>query len=285
MSTDLTDHPECRTPLMMAAYRARATARYPFVNDPWAAAMAGEEGQRFALEMDRFFPSSELWLALRTAYIDRVMEFLTQPPHDLRQVVLLGSPTDTRPWRFAGRGLRFFETSHPVPAALKRARLEQLTDLPETSLTALALDFQKDDFIGALQAAGLSLEEPTLFVMEGSSYYIAEPDLRRVLRELVTRGHPRSLVLFDYVQRRLIERSTQQTTHLDQAVEVFKRLRAPFRFATDDMLPLLYDLGYRYVRTVNFDELALMFEGTWRREREFRYQGVVLAGNVAPIYL
>lgn len=284
MTDPLIEHPECRTPLMVAAYRARAALRYPFLQAPWASLLAGPEGERFALEMDRFFPQFELWVALRTAYLDALVQKLTAEPYPFRQIVNLNAGTDTRPWRFAAPGRRFFETDPEPIHLLKQQRLAFATDRPTTDLTSLILDFREDDFISALQLRGFDCDAPALFLMEGTSYYMHDATFQRVMLEVVTRCHPQTLIAFDFAHKRVLERQ-RTATAMDQAVDYFARLRAPFRFAADDILPLLYGLSYRYVRTASFDEIALMFEGTWRREREFRFQFVALAGSVAPLIL
>src|SRR5207237_464362 len=59
-----------RTALFMTAYRARASARpNALCSDPWAAALAGEEGFELARRYDEIYPPMELWTAVRTAFI------------------------------------------------------------------------------------------------------------------------------------------------------------------------------------------------------------------------
>ena len=37
------------------------------------------------------------------------------------------------------------------------------------------------------------------------------------------------------------------------------------------------ECGYRYLRTVSFDELALQYTGSYARERFFRFQSIAVA--------
>ncbi|MNC88015.1 Leucine carboxyl methyltransferase [compost metagenome] len=56
-----------RTALMVAAYRARASAAADkLCDDPWAATLAGDLGAELAHKFDARFPHMELWMALRT---------------------------------------------------------------------------------------------------------------------------------------------------------------------------------------------------------------------------
>ena len=66
-----------------------------------------------------------------------------------------------------------------------------------------------------------------------------------------------------------------------EAVELVERLGEPIRFGTDDPLPLLYESGFRHVRTSSFDEMCLSLTGTYERDRAFRFQHIALC-SVTP---
>src|SRR5688500_6826504 len=87
--------PVSKTAFLVAAYRGRATARRDRVcDDPWARALAGDEGREMAARFDRAFPAGELWIALRTRFLDDRVAQLTE--RGVAQVVLLGAGLDTR---------------------------------------------------------------------------------------------------------------------------------------------------------------------------------------------
>ena len=66
-----------KTAMMVAAYRGRASGREtPVCSDEWAHEMAGPEGHRVAEAMDALQPEMELWIAVRTAFIDRRVRHL-----------------------------------------------------------------------------------------------------------------------------------------------------------------------------------------------------------------
>ena len=46
---------------------------------------------------------------------------------------------------------------------------------------------------------------------------------------------------------------------------------------------LLYDCGFRWVRSLDFNELALEMIGDYQRERLFRFQHLALAAVHAPV--
>src|SRR5947208_13997631 len=108
---------------MVCAYRARRSAwKKPLFVDPWAAAIAGSEGHDIAKRLDQRFPPMELWLALRVAYLDRLVGIAVDRL-SIQQIVILGAGYDTRAARLPRAGVRFFEVDHPATQAAKRAKL------------------------------------------------------------------------------------------------------------------------------------------------------------------
>src|SRR5262245_1129211 len=94
-----------KTALMVAAYRGRATA-LGMIDEPWAAALAGDDGARLAEAYDRVVPHMDLWMATRTWFLDQqVREHVTG--RSCAQVVLLGAGLDTRAARLGAPGARF----------------------------------------------------------------------------------------------------------------------------------------------------------------------------------
>src|SRR2546430_1042104 len=147
---------------MVCAYRARAS-RWPkplFV-DPWAEALAGADGQDIARRLDVRFPPMETWLALRVAYLDRMVG-LAVDRLSIRQIVILGAGYDTRAARLPRAGVRFFEVDHPATQAAKRERLARLDNHPSEAATFVACNFQREDPIDRLAASAFELREPAL---------------------------------------------------------------------------------------------------------------------------
>src|SRR5688500_2926243 len=126
-----------RTALLVCGYRARASARdNPLCTDPWAAAFAGEEGIELSRQMDAAFPPGELWIALRTAFLDRGVTQMLDG--GARQVVVLGAGFDARAARLARPGVRFFEVDHPATQDEKRKRAAAIPGYPVDAPTYVA---------------------------------------------------------------------------------------------------------------------------------------------------
>jgi methyltransferase (TIGR00027 family) len=218
----------------------------------------------------------ELWIAVRTAFLDDEVRKTTAP-----QVVILGAGLDTRAARLARPGLRCFEVDRPDTQADKRARLSALAGYPTFAATYVGCDFEQDDFLERLQAAGFAAGEPALVLWEGVTYYLSEPAVRATLRRVAHGCHPDTTLVFDSIQRRLID-AQRITDEQRQMLDHLDALGEPFRFGINDLVPLLYEEGFRHVRTVSFDEACLSLTGSYARERQFRFQRFTLASRRPP---
>ncbi len=268
-----------RTALMVAAYRARATAQKDAVcNDPWAAALAGDEGHAIARAYDEVFPHMELWIAVRTAFIDALVRRFTA---DFMQVAILGAGFDTRAARLARAGVRFFEVDQKESQRNKRARLATLDGYPDAA-TYVTCDFEHEDFLDRLVAEGFDATLPALFLWEGVTPYLTEPAVRATLRRVAQGTHAGSVLVFDHLRRKIVAGDVREARDLESRAFVAD-LGEPLRFGVDYPLPLLYEEGFRRVRAITFDEICLDVTSTYDRERAFRFQGIVLASRTTSL--
>lgn len=267
--------------MMVAAYRARATLHHPTLcSDPWAARLAGDEGHRLALQLDAAQPQMELWIAVRTAFIDRHVRHMISPACGAQQVVVLGAGLDTRAARLAAPGVRFFEVDHPATGEHKRSEIARLSGYPIEAVTAVACDFERDDFLDRLCACGFDAERPAAIVWEGVTCYLTEDAVRGTLHRIATGCHPRSSVVFDTLGKKMVAGSSRHEEDRD-ASRLVDAVGEPVRWGIDDPLPLLFDVGFRKVAVSSFDAAALDLTGTYDRERRWRFQAMSIA-SVAP---
>jgi methyltransferase (TIGR00027 family) len=269
----------------VCAYRARANKwPQPLFVDPWAEAIAGADGEAIAKRLDLVFPAMEKWLALRVAYLDRLVA-LAVDRLSVRQVVILGAGYDTRAARLPRAGVRFFEVDHPATQAAKRERLGQLAGYPidaATYVTCLFDSGSREDPVARLAAAGFAASEPALVIWEGVVPYLTEPAIRATASRLAAGLDPRSLVAFDFVGKTFA--SGRNVSDADrQTREYVGELGEPIRYGSDDILPLLYECGFRWVRSLDFNELALEMLGDYVRDRQFRFQHIALAAVRTPV--
>jgi len=261
---------------MVAAYRGRASAATDAIcDDPWALRLAGPEGEALSRRWDAHSPSMELWMGLRTRYIDDCV--IRALDRGIRQVVILGAGLDTRAARLAREGVGFFEVDQPASQTDKRERLSRFDGYPLDAMTFVPCDFERDDFVERLEAAGLDRRAPTCFVWEGVIYYMAEEAARSTLERLASEFDPKSLLVFDYLNTKMAKSSPRLRDEDRRMKGIVEELGEPMQFGIDDPTPLMADCGYRFLRTVSFDELALQYTGTYARERFFRFQAIGLA--------
>lgn len=267
---------------MVCAYRARASGwEKPLFVDPWAEALAGSDGPAIAKLLDARFAPMELWLALRVAYLDRLVG-LAVDQLSIRQIVILGAGYDTRAARLPRAGVTFFEVDHPATQASKRERLARLDNYPVDAARYVTCDFECEDPIERLRATGFEQQEPALVIWEGVVPYLTEGAIRTTATRLATALEPRSLVAFDFVGKRLAQ--GQGLSETDQATRDYVgELGEPIRYGSDDILPLLVDCGFKWVRSLDFNELALEMLGDYKRERMFRFQHLALAAARPPV--
>jgi methyltransferase (TIGR00027 family) len=273
------DKASSRTALLVAGYRARLTEQAsPLCHDPWAAALAGDEGLALSRQLDRSQPHMELWIGVRTRFLDRAVERLSPL---LPQVVLLGAGLDTRAARLARPGVRFFEVDAPATQRDKLERLSRLDGYPVDAATYAACDFEHEDFLERLADVGFDVDRPAVVIWEGVTYYLSEPAVRGTLRRIASGCHPATTVLFDFVRRNMAE---GQVRHAEdrQTHRMVADLGEPFRFGTNDVLPVLYEEGFRHVHVTPFDEACLNLTGTYDRARKFRFQLLARASVIAP---
>ncbi|HEX2689242.1 MAG TPA: SAM-dependent methyltransferase [Kofleriaceae bacterium] len=270
-----------KTALMVCAYRARASRwPQPLFIDPWAERLAGADGHDIAARYDLRFPQMELWLALRVAYLDQLVGTAVDRL-SVRQVVLFGAGYDTRAARLPRAGVRFFEVDHPATQVAKRERLAELDGYPVHAASYVTCNFERDDPVQQLVRAGFDPREPALVLWEGVVPYLTEAAVRATATQLATELDPRSLVAFDYLGKNFATGAKMTAADLE-ARSYVGELGEPIRYGTDDVLPMLYECGFRWVRTLDFNELALELVHDYQRERKFRFQRIALAAARTP---
>lgn len=268
--------------MMVAAYRARASRKpNPLFADPWADALAGDEGRKLADQMDVLQPPMELWIAVRTASIDRRVRHLVGPRCGFSQVVILGAGLDTRAARLAAPGVRFFEVDHPATQAEKQRRMAALPGFDRAAARYVGCDFERDDFLDGLVRAGFRADQPAAFVWEGVACYLTETAVRATLHRVASGCEPRTSIMFDTIGRKMVA-GTSKNEEDREAGKMVDALAEPVMWGTDDPLPLLYEEGFRKVVATTFDQAGLHLTGTYDRARRWRFQLLVTASVAAP---
>ncbi|MBX3273394.1 MAG: class I SAM-dependent methyltransferase [Sandaracinaceae bacterium] len=256
-----------RTARMVAAWRARAGV------DEFADALAGPSGHADARAYDVAQPHMEIYLATRTRWFDDAVRAAIAA--GTSQVVLLGAGYDTRAMRLAHDGVTYYEVDHPRTGAHKRAALAALEGYAIDAARYVGCDFERQDFVEELAKAGFDAAQPAIVVWEGVTYYLTEAAVRATLARVATLG-PATRLCFDIVSKRFVAGRVNDAADLEARARV-AQMGEPLRFGVDDVLPLLYEAGFRHVRTTSFDEACLDYTGTYDRARKLRFQTLVEA--------
>jgi len=226
------------------------------------------------------FPPAELWIALRTAYIDGFLHRRIREGID--QVVLLGAGLDTRAVRLASPGVRFFEVDHPDTQESKVAKLESLGDYPVSAAQYVSCNFETEGPVERLFECGLAQSRPTVVIWEGVVPYLHREAVVETLSSLSGNLHGESLVLFDIVNKALVAGDSRLDSDRE-LVDMVDEVGEPFRLGINDPIPLVVESGFRHVRTFSFDEICLEHTGTYDRDRSFRFQSFVLASRARSL--
>lgn len=265
-----------RTAMMIAGYRARATEQtHPVCGDKWAAHLAGDVGIELSMEFDKGYPDMVLWVALRTRYLDEQIRHWTQR---FDQVVILGAGLDTRAARLAQPNVDFYEVDHPATQAMKKEKLEALAGYPVELATYTPCDFEKQDFLDQLSETGFQLDRPAVIVWEGVVPYLTEDTVRATLNRIASGCHPDTVVLFDYLMRRMAE-GVDLPENDRRVRNIVDSVGEPLRFGLNEPVKLLYEEGFRHVRVISFAEICLSLDGSYDRERMFGLQHIALASR------
>ena len=204
-----------KTALLVAAYRARETAEGGICDDAWAAALAGDEGRALAERYDRSNPHMQLWTAVRTAFIDERVRRALRKPHDVRQVVILGAGLDTRAARLATEGVRFFEVDRQSTQQDKLARLQGAKGYPTDAAQYVTCDFETEDFVERLDAAGFRTADPAFVVWEGVTPYLSEGAVRATLRRITGGLAAESVLVFDHLRKKIVRGDVRDAADLE----------------------------------------------------------------------
>ena len=115
------------------------------------------------------------YLAARTRFYDTVVTGALDAGID--QVVLVGAGYDTRAWRLARPGVRYYEVDHPATQTAKRARAPNGGG-PIYVPADLALVFLDE----VLTEAGFQPSQPSVICCEGVTMYLTAAAVRQLLR-------------------------------------------------------------------------------------------------------
>ena len=197
--------------------------------------------------------SAFFFVNARTHHIDARLE--QAAAQGITQVVVLGAGFDSRAYRFHDSypKLRFFEVDLPATINLKQKRvIRMLGSLPEYVRYA-PIDFNTDSLEKVLRRAGYDPAKKTFFVLEGVTMYVNDAGNRATLRFISKHSPSGSMLVYDYVLRRVIDGDYAGLYGARSSAQGVARIGEPFvtgwtpqqaaEFAQENGLTVLDDLG------------------------------------------
>ncbi|MFE2990622.1 class I SAM-dependent methyltransferase [Streptomyces sp. NPDC059262] len=179
------------TAVRVARVRARETAREDALfRDPLALAFATAGGlgpdsplpERGNEDERRRRLGVASSIIIRTKFLDDLLDRATEA--GIRQVVLLGAGMDSRAFRMGWpAGTRLFEVDTAEPLGFKASVLRQEGAVPGCERITVPVDL-REDWPGALAAAGHDPALPTVWIAEGLLIYLPQDAVELLLDQV-----------------------------------------------------------------------------------------------------
>jgi methyltransferase (TIGR00027 family) len=151
----------------------------------------------------------------------------------MTQFVILGAGFDTRAYQLPlGTRVQCFEVDQPKTQALKRELLAQ-AQIDASGVTFVSADFETEDWLARLVAAGFDPVQPALFLWEGVIMYLDRAAARSTLRKIASTARG-SVVAFDYFTSEALE---SQALYFRFARATTTASGEPLRFGVDSTSP------------------------------------------------
>lgn len=256
----------------MALLRAIEQTRPPherIIDDPCAAAFLRFPGLHFAAKtpwlarlllrlFDRRAPGAVEFLTIRPRLVDELATELAA--QGLEQIVILGAGFDTMALRQQSKlpGVTIYEVDHPATQAAKRATLDKLG--APANVRFVAVDFEQDDFVEKLHAAGFASSRRTLVSWLGVTYYLTPAAMARTLTQIATLGGVGMKFVFDYMVADVVNGTSQNREALNKARFV-ARLGEPWLFGLppEEVAAYLAPFGFRVRQNFTPEELQAKY--------------------------
>ncbi|MGQ4513049.1 SAM-dependent methyltransferase [Streptomyces sp. DW26H14] len=143
-------------------------------------------------------------IVIRTKFLDDLLKEASQS--GVRQVVLLGAGMDTRAFRMDWpEGTRLFEVDTAEPLEFKASVLRQERAAARCERITVPVDL-REDWPGALAAAGHDPAAPTAWIAEGLLIYLPEDAVELLLARISARSAAGSRMGLTLGSRGVIER-------------------------------------------------------------------------------
>jgi methyltransferase (TIGR00027 family) len=220
----------------IAAVRAHESRREDrLFHDPWAATLAGPEGEAWITTRGDT-PSLQV-IAIRARFFDEFLERAAE--HGIRQVVLLAAGFDTRAFRLPWpAGTRLFELDRADVLVEKEQAMRAAGVRPVCDRRVVAADLA-GPWSEALVEAGFRRAQAASWLLEGFLFYLSAETGLEILDAVTTLSAPGSRVGFDVPNRTTLTHAWTRAW-----VEMQAAHGAPFLGPMEDPRAVMAERGW-----------------------------------------
>lgn len=211
--------------------------------DPWARALAGDEGFEFLTMTDSFRQASSSSepnpvLSIRTRFFDDALVRIVKE-RGLEQVILLAAGMDTRALRLEWpKGLTLFEVDRHEIFDRKEPILRNAGAVSRSDRRVVLADLSAQ-WGGALLDAGFNPARPAAFLVEGLLIYLDGASVDQLLADLSELAAAGSWLGMDVADRTLLE-----TPFMAPLLGELMRRGCPWTFGSSEPEALLERFGW-----------------------------------------
>lgn len=186
--------PVGQTAQWVAAARAVESQRPDrLFDDPYAVALAGQDGARCLQVLGVSGKPIVDYLAMRTWYLDDLIASAVGDT-GIRQVVILAAGMDTRAFRLPWpEGTHVYELDRPAVLAVKDAILTKHRAIPSCQRHTIGIDLTLP-WTPALVVAGFQQDLPTVWLTEGLLMYLNPTGVHHLLQTITALSAPGSVL-------------------------------------------------------------------------------------------
>jgi methyltransferase (TIGR00027 family) len=231
--------------------------------DPLALAIIGPE-KSFLLDSkrreygrlaSRSTRSRRAFLVARSRYAED--QLARSIERGVTQYVVLGAGLDTFGYRnpHCGRNLRVFEVDHPATQKWKLERLQTAKIVIPSSVTFVAIDFERQSLEEGLKDAGFRFGEASFFSWLGVTQYLSKQAVMATLRSIRSLS-AKNGVVFSYAVERSPLNWVERMRFYVRARKV-SRIGEPFRnsFEPEILRAELSRLGFCEIEDMDAQEI------------------------------
>ncbi|MEL6816053.1 MAG: SAM-dependent methyltransferase, partial [Cyanobacteria bacterium J06598_3] len=162
----------------------------------------------------------------RTRFFDQA---LTQYLDTVEQVVILGAGFDTRLFKFClGQNLALFEVDQPGTQRVKKQGLWE-SGIGLSEISFVEVNFNQENWIEKLAAAGFEKKKKTFFLWEGVTYYLTETVVKQSLQMMAEGSGEGSAIAFDFFSKDFIQ-GKNQWWWTKPGLRILEGINEPFHF-------------------------------------------------------